>query len=342
MTRLIRPSRLATAVVVTALLAGCGPIQRNTFESAPLPAINEANVATALAAVDDVRNEANPTRDPELLSTVEGDPLLTISTAIYAYEAQVDPENTHPPAPVGHVRPTTFVPRFTGYPQWFVTAAPWRDGEPGRLEIFTRDSAAGGWTSVIAPELLTGVDFPTLALDPEQYVVPLSPSDLDDLPISVAALATAHATALSTGAADGLGGKLADDPWTTTRRDADAAAAAAVGEAANVQAAYAVGVALPQALRTQDGGALVWYTVTETLTYTVAKNFFLQLDETTAKIVGVNQVTGTLVEQSAGQLAVYIPPSASGTPRVVAARWDRTGLTSTAAPPTTPPTTPPT
>jgi hypothetical protein len=328
---------LVMAAAVAGLLAACGPIQKNTFESAPLPAVGEANIAKALAEVDDARNEANADRNPELLGTVEGDPLLGISTAIYAYQAQVDPDNADPPSPVGHIRPTSFVPRFTGYPQWFVTAAPWRDGEPGRLEVFTRDSAAAGWISVIAPELLPGVDFPTLALDAEQYVVPLTPDELDDLPVSVQALATAHAEALSTGAADGLGGKLADDPWTTSRRDADAAAAAAVGEAANVQAAYAVGATLPQALRTQDGGALVWYTVTETLTYTVAKNYFQQLDETTAKIVGVSQVTGTLVEQSAGQLAVYVPPTASGTPRIVGARWDRTGLTSTAAPPTSPP-----
>jgi hypothetical protein len=332
-----RATAVALAATVAGLLAGCGPIQKNTFESSPLPAISEANVAKALREVDDVRNEANADRNPELLGTVEADPLLAISTAIYAYQAQVDPDNADPPAPVGHVRPTTFVPRFSGYPQWFVTAAPWRDGEPGRLEVLTRDSAAAGWTSVIAPELLTGVDFPTLALDDEQYVVPLTPDELDDLPIDVRELATEHAKALSTGAADGLGGKLVDDPWTKSRRDADAAAAAAVGEAANVQAAYAVGETLPQALRTQDGGAQVWYTVTETLTYTVARNFYLQLDETTAKIVGVTQVTGTLVEQSAGQLAVYIPPTSTGTPRIVGARWDRTGLTSTAAPPTSPP-----
>ena len=330
-----RPRAAVAAVaLVTALLAtGCGPViaQRNTFESAPLPAISEQGVAAALAAVDAVTNQANAARDPELLGTVEAGPLLTISTALYAYDSQVDPDNATPETPVGHLAPTSFVPRFAGYPQWFVTAAPWRDGEPGRLEVLTRDSSAAGWTVLIAPELLAGVDFPTLALDDEQYVVPLTAAQLAALPTAVDALATLLAQALTTGKAEGLGAGLLADAWTKSRRDADAAAAKTVGAAATVAATYAVGESLPEALRTQDGGALVWYSLTETLVYTVAPNYFLQLDEATAKIVGTAQVTGTLTETSAGQLAVYVPPTASGTARIVAARWDRTGLTAAAA-----------
>lgn len=335
MTARRRRATIAGAVLsATALVAsGCGPVlvERNTFATAPLPAIGPDNVTKVLAAIDDVTNQANAARDPELLGTVEGGPLLTISTALYAYDAQVDPDNATPDAPVGHLDPTSFVPRFAGYPQWFVVAAAWRGGEPGRLEVLTRDSSAGTWTELIAPELLAGVDFPTLALDKAQYVMPLTAAELAALPTTVGELATLHAQALTTGVADGLGAGLLADGWTKARRDADAAAATAVGAAAAVAATYAVGETLPQALRTQDGGTLVWYSLTETLTYTVAKNYFLQLDDATAKIVGTAQVTGTLTEQSAGQLAVYLPPAATGTARIVAARWDRTGLIAAAA-----------
>lgn len=334
--RRARVTALASAALAAAILAsGCGPVvaQRNTFDTAPLPAISQAGITAALTKIDSVSNQANAARDPELLGTVEAGPLLTISSALYAYEAQTDPDQATPASPVGHLDPTSFVPRFGGYPQWFVTAAPWREGEPGRLEVLTRDSSSGPWSVLIAPELLAGVDFPTLALDKEQYVVPLTKIELAALPTTIEALATAHAQALTTGKADGLGAGLLADAWTTSRRAADAAAAKAVGAAATVTATYALGETLSQALRTQDGGTLVWYSLTETLTYTVAPNYFLQLDDATAKIVGTTQVTGTLTEQSAGQFAVYVPPTASGTARIVAARWDRIGLTAAAATP---------
>lgn len=330
------------ALVLGMLLSGCGSdlVKRNTFTEEPRAAIADDAVGPALEALDAVRNEANVGRNPELIQTVEADPLLAITTAVYALEATTDPEGTATPQPVTHANPTAFIPRFTDYPQWFVVAAPWRQGEPTRIEVLTRDSSSAPWTSLIAPELLRDVDFPTLALDDDGYVMPADEAFLDGLATPVSGLAAAYAAGLSQGTStDAVATSLVADPWSVGRRNADAAAAKAVGAAATVVGTYSAGTTLPQALHTQDGGALVFFTMDESLLYTVKPGYFLELDDTTAKIVGTDQVTGTLTETASGQLVVYVPP-AGGTARIVGARWDRTGLTAAEPASATPTATP--
>lgn len=310
------------------VLSGCTllPVEENTFDSAPLPATTQENAETVLERVDETVTAADAARDPVLLAEVVDGPLLDIHTARYAIDAATDPEDADPAPPVEHSDPTVFIPRFEGYPQWFVVAAPVVEGGPLRLEVLTRETAAAPWFTLIAPELLPDVEFPELELDDAGYVVPLSVA-ADDAPTDVAALAEQHAAALGGGEAEGLAAGLAEDAWTQARRSADAAAAAAVGEAAALTSTYASAAVLDQALQTADGGVLVFYALTGTRAYTVTPTYFLTLDATTAAIVGTGEVATELTEQWAAQLAVYVPPEADGVPRVIAATWDRTGLT---------------
>lgn len=308
------------------VLSGCTllPVEENTFDSAPLPATTQENAETVLERVDETVTAADAARDPVLLAEVVDGPLLDIHTARYAIDAATDPEDADPAPPVEHSDPTVFIPRFEGYPQWFVVAAPVVEGGPLRLEVLTRETAAAPWFTLIAPELLPDVEFPELELDDAGYVVPLSVA-ADDAPTDVAALAEQHAAALGGGEAEGLAAGLAEDAWTQARRSADAAAA--VGEAAALTNTYASAAVLDQALQTADGGVLVFYALTGTRAYTVTPTYFLTLDATTAAIVGTGEVATELTEQWAAQLAVYVPLEADGVPRVIAATWDRTGLT---------------
>jgi hypothetical protein len=318
--------RLAGAVLSAALLAGCSTIgiDENTFESGPLPAIADADVARVLAGLDDAINEANAARDPEVLATVESDPLLAVETARYALDATADPEDADPLPPVEHTDPTVFVPRFEKYPRWFVVASTLVPGTPMRLEVISHDSAAAPWIVSMSTDLLPGVEFPTLALDDEGYVVALPVSESDG---DLADLATAHAAALGGAEVTGVAQSLAADPWTVDRLAVDASRATTVGDAATVAATYASAGALPLMLRTQDGGTLGFYSLSEHIVYTVAANYFLQLDAATAALVGADKVTKDLTEDWTALIAVYVPPDGTGTARVVGARFDRTGIT---------------
>lgn len=381
--RAARSALLAAGVLAT---AGCSlvPVEENTFEAAPLPAISSDGAQRVLDVVDQQLSAANAARDPALLAEVVAGPLLDIHSARYALDSLVDPDDADVAEPVDHRDPTAFIPRFEGYPQWFVVAAAAEPEGALRLEVLTRESAGVAWLTLIAPELLPDVEFPVLALDDVGYVVPLSSTELGDLPIGAQELAEQHARVLADASAaaghsptptsptagataspttsatssastappttappttaatspvgtptesaadgvadDAMAAGLATDAWTAARRQADAAAAEAVGAAATLTHTYDVSSVLDQALRTEDGGALVFYALTGERAYAVTATYFLQLDATTAAIVGKPEVTASLAESWAAQLAVYIPPDADGAPRVVAARWDRVGL----------------
>jgi len=318
-----------TALFAGLALTGCSAIgiEKNTFESGPLPALNDDRVDGVLATIDTTLNEANAARDPELLATLAADPLLAIDVAGYALDATADPENVEPLPVVAHADPTAFVPRFEGYPQWFVTASSIRPETPLRLEVYGRESAAAPWITSLSTDLLADVEFPELALDDAGYVV-VATTEPPDLPTAVEDVAASHAALLSAGEAT-EGPSLAEDPWTTARQTTDAQRGEVVADAAEVQVAYEVTSVLPQALKTADGGTLVFYALAEEVIYQVQPTFFLQLDEATAALAGTDEITTSLTERWGIQLAVYVPPEADGTARVIAARVDRIGLTGT-------------
>jgi hypothetical protein len=326
-------SRAAAAVVVATLLAGCstvGPavgIEENTFESGPLPAIADEQATVVLDQLDEVINEANASRDPELLATVVADPLLALESARYALDATADPEDAEPALEIERSDPTVFVPRFAGYPQWFVVASTLVEDAPMRLEVVTRDAASAPWELVTSTDLLPGVEFPELALDEAGYVVPLTDNDLAALPVSPDELVAGHAEVLGGEEPTGVAATLAEDPWSVARLEADAARGPTVGAAASVAVTYEPGAALPHALRTEDGGALVFYDLSERVVYTVNPTYFLQLDAATAALAGVAEIRTSLTEDWSALLAVHVPADGSGEARVVGARFERTGLT---------------
>jgi hypothetical protein len=322
----------AVGAVGTIGLVGCAAIgiEPNTFQTSPLPAISDDQASSVLAAMDTTVNDANAARDPELLATVYADPLLGIDAAGYALDATADPENGEPLPEIEHTDPTIFVPRFDSYPQWFVTAASVRPNAPLRLEVHSRDASAAPWITSMSTDLLAGVEFPELALDEAGYVIGASDQQLAALPSTAEELAAAHVATLGE-ADDGSTGALsfAEEAWTTARQASDAQRGVAVAEAADVQVAYEVTDVLPQAVETADGGALVFYALAEDVVYQVRPTYFLQLDEATAAFVGTAEITTNLTERWAIQLAVYLPPTAGGEPRVIAARVDRVALSGT-------------
>ena len=317
----------AVLAVSTVIVSGCTQIgiEPNTFESGPLPAIADEGAQGVLDAHDETLNDANAARDPELLATVVAEPLLGIETARYALDATADPEDAQPLPAVEHTDPTVFVPRFDGYPQWFVTASAVAPDTPMRLEVFGRETASAPWITPFSTELLAGVEFPELALDDLGYVVPVPTNAQALLSTTPDDLAAAHAAALSV-SEDATGAVFAADAWTTARLAVDAERGVAVGEAAQVQATYEVTSVLPTVLETADGGMIIFYALTEDVVYQVQPTFFLQLDEPTAAILGTAEITTSLTERWAAQLAVYVSSDGSEA-RVIGARVDRIGLT---------------
>jgi len=144
-----RAAVLAGAVLAT---AGCSvvPVEENTFESSPLPAITADGAMLVLAEIDEALTAADTARDPALMEQLVGGLLLQIDAARYALDAVADPDDVDPAPPVDHLDPTVFIPRFADYPQWFVGAAATQPDGPLRLEVLARDGA-GAAVSPLRP-----------------------------------------------------------------------------------------------------------------------------------------------------------------------------------------------
>ncbi|WP_433328709.1 hypothetical protein [Spirillospora sp. CA-294931] len=143
-------------------------------------------------------------------------------------------------AKISLLNPVMYVPRQSGFPQWFATAALERSDGGGRqqvLGVFVRAGAKDEWRA--AHWLTFKGKPPELDFDPQGYVIPAEPRGLPE----------AHAAYLTSGDASGL----TPDAYTVRARTPG------FGDWKAERSRYQPGPGKPFALRTKDGGSLVLY-----------------------------------------------------------------------------------
>ncbi|MGI8328856.1 hypothetical protein ACRYCC_02755 [Actinomadura scrupuli] len=153
------------------------------------------------------------------------------------------------------VNPVMYVPRLTGYPRWFAAAA--LEEHPGGgapvevVLLFVRATAAERWRP--AHRLPFKGRPPEIATDGQGYALPVAPQAAGFV-LAPGGLPAAHAAYLNGRTSPAF----APDPYTASQR----APLPAAGGWSRTDA-FTPGGAPVYALRTKDGGALVWYTVTQ-------------------------------------------------------------------------------
>jgi hypothetical protein len=169
-----------------------------------------------------------------------------------------------PPVPV-YGRPTLYVPKLTAFPQWFMAAAPEHlaTGGPTRiaLMVFYRRDAGATWALGGSALLNPGVAAPKVATDSAGYATSLGTLD-QTLRVRPNVVGPLHATVADDGPSSPAAAAVAAGPQTTGVY----AVNAAMGQQAKArQQTYQwllEGTPYPVlALRTADGGALVFYTM---------------------------------------------------------------------------------
>lgn len=163
-------------------------------------------------------------------------------------------------------RPTLYVPKLTTYPLWFIATAPERPATGGpagtAVMVFDRPDAETTWA--LDGTVLLSKDAPALnvAVNQAGYATALATTDtaLSLRPDVVGAI---HATVADDGPSSPAAAAVVAGPLTTGIYTANAAIgrqAAAHGESYSWEME---GTSYPIfALRTTDGGALVFYTMT--------------------------------------------------------------------------------
>jgi hypothetical protein len=312
----------AAVAAGTVLLAG-GP-GRGASPSGGVPGapLTRAQAAAVLAAYAAGRNAASERRSDTGLAAIETGSSYAIDAARYrAQEAQ----NAAPYRPSQPRHATYYIPRDepASGPRWFVvlvssavTSSPMTVSSQEYL-LFTQAVRGGPWRNAVEPYLLPRAAAPDLAVGPDGLANVVSPGSTADavapgqLPAQTAAsLDVASAVATGSATARPVGSVPAGVSTTGLSGLADQAdlrewhREVAGGTVTDVHSA-APGTAGPEfALRTADGGALVFYTDAASLTVTLRY----------APGQPVTRAGISYLEQ----FAAYDPPAGGGPPRVVA------------------------
>jgi hypothetical protein len=289
-----------------------------------------AQAKGVLAAYTTVNNNANAQHSTSMLASVESGSSYAIDAGLYQGQLA---QGTAPFPAFSPVQATYYIPRGepAGGPRWFVVqVANAFDSNQQKVTsneylLFTQSAPGGAWQDTIEPYLLSGASAPRVAVGadglataagPDAAAVAVPPSQLPAATAASLDGTDAGGAGTGTGAVAGPG-NLADQAdqkfWQGkvpggTVTDTHTAAAGPDGQ--------------EFALKTADGGALVFYTDAAQLTITPPAGATLRLT-----IPGFYSPTQALSQAGVSyleQFAAYDPPAGGGAPKVVA---DYSGIT---------------
>jgi len=155
-------------------------------------------------------------------------------------------------------------PAFSKYPLWFMVTAYDPAARVDLVQIFERTTPVDPWLLVAAPQTLPSTELPGLRHDSSGHVIPVSAGNGKGMKMSPQQAATAYAKAL--GSMTGKSTGIAHDDFIRKMRGAFDQANRLEG--VRVTQTWAA-ERVDHALRTDDGGALVWVTLLRLDSYTV-------------------------------------------------------------------------
>ncbi|MFL6056368.1 MAG: hypothetical protein ACJ72W_26225 [Actinoallomurus sp.] len=260
----MRPRRVAPAVLAILLLAGCrgGPDQRDATGDTAVPAVSAQASARILATYVRRYNRAVTAGDAKEWRDVGTDALGATAEAALRLGGGRPPQT----GAISLRNPVMYVPRLRGLPRWFAVAALERRGGAERpvFAVFAQKSARTGWR--LSSRVYFQGPSPRIATDEQGYAVAVDPAAAT-LATRPDALPAAHAAYLDRG----------DDrvimPGATARdwRTAEARQERRLRADKVAVAGRSSPTGHPvYALRTDDGGALVSYSLRRTTTYTAS------------------------------------------------------------------------
>ncbi|MYS24645.1 hypothetical protein GA0115240_16689 [Streptomyces sp. DvalAA-14] len=289
----------AAALALAVPLAGCMTVHG---ERADIPSVRPAEAAQVLAHFAAVSNAATKAYDPALVTRIEAGPLGAIDEAGLRAEHAVSPAGNPAYAPLVFSDPRFLIPRQVGWPKFFVADTAVNRGTGVRwLLVFRRAAAGRPWKADYLAVAAAGA-VPAPATDGHGGAVAVPPAGTDLL-VQPARVAASYTTYLQQGA----GAVFAAGSSTTqlrATRDEHARTPDSVTQYADQPAQG--GDFDPVALRTKDGGALVFFGTRHQSRATYRAGYRLAIDaDTKALMTGTPHTSVTL--SSVGQQLVAVP-----------------------------------
>ncbi|MER6800925.1 MULTISPECIES: hypothetical protein [Streptomyces] len=254
--RLRRPGRSALmAASVTALsltASGCVVVHG---EREVLPATTRAEAAEALREFTAAYNAADKAYDSSLDADRTTGALADIDAARLKAGRANNPEGNPGHVPLKLTDAKFTIPKKAGWPRWFLADAAGNKGGSVRwLLVFTRDGLDETWEAayltLVAPD-----DVPEFKTDKDGWAEAV-PANAGDLAVPPGELSEEYTTYLKDG-----GDAFAEGPHTSAWRTLREKRSTRPGLATQyIDEPMTNGDYAPLALRTKDGGALVFFT----------------------------------------------------------------------------------
>ncbi|TYB48273.1 hypothetical protein [Actinomadura chibensis] len=262
----------SSLLVAAALSAGCSgggnTSSAEQGEPAGTPALSRAQAERVLASYTDRANQAARRFNGTALRTIEAEPQLSMDVAALKFRRAAKQR----PPKVEFTPTAYYIPRLTGYPHWFATAAVSGKGNQTlrHAMLFTQASEGAPWLLTAAP--YSGEDvLSRVALAPDGTATPVEPR-AGGLAVQPERLPQAHAALLTEGPRASGAAFLADGAKTSeTYKALQQGEKTLAGRGVTLSSRFSAAPYGVYALRTKDRGALVWYVLRQNEAYSSSR-----------------------------------------------------------------------
>lgn len=301
--------RVGLGAAVTALallpLAGCVTVHG---ERENIPSVQQKKAAAVLANFLTVNNRANKANSPQDIRTVESGVLGATDEAGLRARHANHPQGNPGYQPLAFSDARYLIPKQVGWPKYFVADVATNRGKDSRwLLVFRHAGPDQPWKAVYVAAV-PAAHMPDFAKDKDGYAVDLGLGGTDLL-VQPGQLSQTYAAYLEKG--EGAGTFAEGRSTTQVRADR-----AALGKTANSVTQYADqpasgGDFTPVALRTADGGAVVFFATRHQSRATFRAGYKLSLDEDTKALMTGTPKTSITRSTVADEL-VTVPGAGGG------------------------------
>ncbi|MGH4027905.1 hypothetical protein ACQB60_03075 [Actinomycetota bacterium Odt1-20B] len=309
MSRVRRLSRLAMpAAAVTALALAASGCVTVHGEREVVPSATKAEAAKALQSFLAAYNKAEKAYDPALDADRINGPLGAINQAGLKSRGVQHPGGNPNGTPLKLTDAKYSIPKKAGWPRWFVADTKATNRRPENIRwifVFTKSGPDEVWRAsylnLVAPERV-----PELKKDKDGYIEPV-PADSARLAVAPADLGEQYTTYLNKG-----GDQFAPGDHTTrwkAIRDKSKKSRGGIGYQ-YIDQPQNGGAFAPVAMRTEDGGALVFFSTHHYEKQTAAKGLDLNVDGDAKALMEGEAKESVTLERVSNQ--VVLDPKKSG------------------------------
>jgi hypothetical protein len=277
--------QLAVLAALVLPLSSCGGSGSESPGGAAAAApLTKAQAQEILNGYQTTNNRANMALDAKLLASAETGAQLDMDTAGYKLRRATGQKFVE----FTYSKPVFYIPRMPGFPRWFAVDAvssgqrPSEGSRSGQRVVppmtqqhrhallFVQDKAGAPWRLAADP-YPTGRSLSGIAVDSAGYATAVSPDDAR-LAVAPTKIGAAHAALLTKGpkaaGTTGIGAGLhTTQSYAALRKATGQFTRIGIG----LTTQFAPSTAPVFALRTTDGGALVWYVLRQNESYASRK-----------------------------------------------------------------------